>query len=843
MDLLTYALLLKKALNSIPDEVGDWLEDNIDPDSGYALDRTLALQAAAAPADMLGSVKNDLTKDIELITGNKPFVFEPGRRPVYADSTTDDCVDSVVSDSDFVTLVTPCTPGDTFTIRAYGAASTKAAYGWANSSKKGIARYGTNSLIDATITAPDNAAYLIINNKLSSNTNYYAYKGENLSSIVSKSLKYIRQTTSSDNIDEMWNNGVYVRRTSGTGPANSPTTANFVLFVLGNLDSASSKYKVQLLFSRTGTLFSRTKDDTTITAWNSIPLNDTWSDKAGDPYMLIRNELPIDSYLVKGNYNTSGGITTGLGVSTYPMYDLTVGTKINVDLPEGFMYTVWEGNSRTSTKRTHQTVTDESFVTARQYVGFIFYKVVDGETINATVDDIKGNIKVTFAGGGEEDIAANYAQDTPENQGQANVLKRAAQVIKIPFEALAELPYFSNHNLAEGTDTTGIPYSSVRPEGLYVPNSVSFHSFITASKNPNSYLYKKKLAIPEYSGRTYYGSVCSSFVAYCYGIDEVIPTTISFDTYPGFTQLPEAQQNVQSLKLGDMLNRSAHHIVIITGLFRNKYGNICYVEASEETSTSGVWKARSALYTAQRIKEKYFDSSYLAYRYDNIADVTYEASPWVHIDESEFSTPVWNENIVPRRGDKANWPAGSDVVIDVLTQGDYTDYEYENIDTSDVVSSTIPGDVITLSSLDPGRYKMRLKENSNYSSYIYFDVIETAGTTFEVQSDRKVKVTWSTSLGTASSINFCVSNEGTSDYMAVHAFHVLTSEEITAGYAIVNAPTANATLAPSDVWLMKVMYKTEFGLYSGQLTEVQVTSIGTVTESDYSESDVIVDVT
>lgn len=38
-----------------------WLEDNIDPESGYALDRTLALSNAAAPADLVGTLCTSIT--------------------------------------------------------------------------------------------------------------------------------------------------------------------------------------------------------------------------------------------------------------------------------------------------------------------------------------------------------------------------------------------------------------------------------------------------------------------------------------------------------------------------------------------------------------------------------------------------------------------------------------------------------------------------------------------------------------------------------------------------------------------------------------------------------------
>ena len=58
----------------IKDEIDSWLEDNIDPDSGYALDRTLSLSNAAAPADMVGDLKSAITNiDVDISAYNTAF--------------------------------------------------------------------------------------------------------------------------------------------------------------------------------------------------------------------------------------------------------------------------------------------------------------------------------------------------------------------------------------------------------------------------------------------------------------------------------------------------------------------------------------------------------------------------------------------------------------------------------------------------------------------------------------------------------------------------------------------------------------------------------------------------
>jgi hypothetical protein len=150
--------------------------------------------------------------------------------------------------------------------------------------------------------------------------------------------------------------------------------------------------------------------------------------------------------------------------------------------------------------------------------------------------------------------------------------------------------------------------------------------------------------------------------------------------------------------------------------------------------------------------------------------------------------------------------------------------------------------VITLSGLSYGEYKLRLTGTEN-SDWVYFDVKRTQGTTYEVQASRKIKVTPYINDGEIGSVVFCCNcpNKG-GDHLAVRTFHIFTDEEIEQGYAIVDAPTATSTYAPNDVWYMRCMYKTQYGLYSGQLTAVSVPSAGTtVTEDVYARSEYIED--
>ena len=59
MDIVTYALLNGKIKN-YASNVDEWLEENVDPATGYVLDRSLQMDNAAAPADMVGDINDEV---------------------------------------------------------------------------------------------------------------------------------------------------------------------------------------------------------------------------------------------------------------------------------------------------------------------------------------------------------------------------------------------------------------------------------------------------------------------------------------------------------------------------------------------------------------------------------------------------------------------------------------------------------------------------------------------------------------------------------------------------------------------------------------------------------------
>ena len=551
---------------------------------------------------------------------------------------------------------------------------------------------------------------------------------------------------------------------------------------------------------------------------------------------FINAKYSISFDVKKGAWSKNGRIGTAnvKGLCIDRILDLAPGTSLYFYLSQGWTYTIREGDAPDSLPYvTYSTETLAEVVTTHQYIAITFNKFEDGESVNLTVEDFDFDVAIFTLGYAKSAKSAVEVHDLPTSQGQLNAVFRAYQLSKIEYVPTAILPLHTGGTISvipadanPDVKLSGVPYSSMRETMAYVPQSVSLKSFMTMVANPNSYLYTKHYegTAPNYSynSRCFVGAVCSSFVAYCYGIEDVILTTISFDDYPGFEKLSSDKQNPYSLKLANALIKSGNHIVIITDIIRNERGRISKIEVAE------AWKPRCRImtYTPQQIQSNYFNEGYEAYEYTNINGVTYEASPWVHVDNTESNSPSKNTYLSPRKGEDSNWAIGETVEIDVLNADNYTEYAVFERTTNQLISvDTIPdSNLIQLSSLVEGKYAVYLKKNSTYSEAVNFDVINAQPAYSYSSDNHSVRVSFESAANrTPSAIYWCCNKISDSNYKGVRAFHILTQQEIMQGWADVEEPQGmHAGNTTNDAWLMRMAYKTEYGLFASELELVTV---------------------
>ena len=382
--------------------------------------------------------------------------------------------------------------------------------------------------------------------------------------------------------------------------------------------------------------------------------------------------------------------------------------------------------------------------------------------------------------------------DKPASQGVINFLKRVEQCINLRYTTQNVLPQ-QKGDITEGKDMYGMVYSSTRAEMLYVPNCVSFGTFMTAMKNPNSYVYSRVSALS--NSRTYYGNVCSGMLSYAYDLGRVVESA-EMRRLSCFTK--RTNQDADHLKVGDLMVKSGH-VICVYDILRDSTGKIVLVRFAQQTNVTA-----HVIGQTKAATNAWLSTIYTSYNYNDFDKVTYTESTWVSARGESTKSPTWNYYLSPRRGDKANWPVGETVEIDIMKKGNYTKAQlYKN---GKLFKTTTLGTSMLLSynDLEVGTYKVRLTDGTSYSKYCFFKVVSSKVTVEDV-GNGKAKITFSCSDGTPAWYSW---NTPITDIAPMHPRKTGVCSET----MIKNGCVTSTYKAGS--WLFNVYFTNDYGTYS-----------------------------
>lgn len=165
---------------SVDSEIGEVKDalDNLDIET----DTTLSVSGKPADSKTVGDEIAQLENDLNAVSDNERIDFTQGKF-LALNGTTVDVSDLRTGTNNSVAVVS-CNEGDTFTISAQGGSSSRA-WGFVDAStnviEKADASISVNKMV---VTAPINAAYLVINDTL--NSGRASYKGIVLKSKTNK---------------------------------------------------------------------------------------------------------------------------------------------------------------------------------------------------------------------------------------------------------------------------------------------------------------------------------------------------------------------------------------------------------------------------------------------------------------------------------------------------------------------------------------------------------------------------------------------------------------------------------------------------------------------------------
>lgn len=216
------------------------------------------------------------------------------------------------------------------------------------------------------------------------------------------------------------------------------------------------------------------------------------------------------------------------------------------------------------------------------------------------------------------------------------------------------MPNRSGGHFKEGTEYTGVPYSSVKTVGRCIGFEIYLKTFLAAVENPQSVLYTEDLSGKVSNAAPYYGKVCSSFTSYA--LQCALPYRSSHHD-PVFRSgvVLVDPQSAQAAQPGDVIYTppakvgGGSHVELVTAIERNgEEVTAVRVEDSWPPTTRNLLRKTSDFnsHISSRNRRLYRITDFDAWHEHNKA----ESFLFPNYDE-DSATPAINRVLLLDRGD------------------------------------------------------------------------------------------------------------------------------------------------------------------------------------------------
>ena len=204
-------------------------------------------------------------------------------------------------------------------------------------------------------------------------------------------------------------------------------------------------------------------------------------------------------------------------------------------------------------------------------------------------------------------------------QNQKNIAARADYLYSLTWVCQKNVScraYNTYYTFYQG-NTYHMPYGQ-GATSYYIGYGVSPENFVAAANNVNSIFYTQK----SYSGSwysTYYISDCSGFVSWCWGLS-VKQSTRSLGSYSSWIGSVTYNNIVNYLQIGDALNRYDYHVVLVSDIFYDAYGNMTGIEITEQT----IPQTKRTVYTPTGLASAYAGYDGIYRYYGSVPEAPYQ---------------------------------------------------------------------------------------------------------------------------------------------------------------------------------------------------------------------------
>jgi len=211
-------------------------------------------------------------------------------------------------------------------------------------------------------------------------------------------------------------------------------------------------------------------------------------------------------------------------------------------------------------------------------------------------------------------------------QGQINIVMRARQVYEFEWTPLRNVvKWGGNSFFPAGVPVKGLPYG-MPAENAYVPLRTSFAEFLAAVNDSNSLLYTSRATRTRVA--PYYSLDCSAFVSWAWGLESRHMT----GALPGVSH--NLGRNMQNIQVGDALNKSGVHVVLVTDVQHGGSGEIVSMDILELNPPQAIFTryGHGGTRPLNDVSRRYLSNGYSILRYRHRESVVYVHDCLVPID-------------------------------------------------------------------------------------------------------------------------------------------------------------------------------------------------------------------
>ncbi len=243
----------------------------------------------------------------------------------------------------------------------------------------------------------------------------------------------------------------------------------------------------------------------------------------------------------------------------------------------------------------------------------------------------------------------------PSDAWQERAVEYARIMSRVKWTPVAgTMPNRRGGTFEQGTEYTGVPYSSVKAVGRCIGFDIYLKTFLAAVENPQSVLYTEDLTGKVSNAAPYYGKVCSTFTSYA--LQCALPY-LSSHHGPEFRKgvILVEPQSAQAAEPGDVIYTppaklgGGSHVELVTAVERSGDRlTAVRVEESAPPTTRNTLRKASAFdsHLSSRNKQLYRITDFDAWHGQNKA----ESFLFPNYDE-DSATPAVNRVLLLDRGD------------------------------------------------------------------------------------------------------------------------------------------------------------------------------------------------